>query len=238
MRRKTLFLSAGLAVLLLSGLGAILYLFVRHEPGFYRRSEVPAGPAREELSTAFVNKFFNLLAHASDGRGEWNFIFTEAQLNSYFAEGYIRLGIDKPFRAKEITDPRIVIEPDRIRLGFRYGSEPWSTIVSVDFRLWLPTKSQDVNVICLEILGRKAGAMPVSAQSLLELISEQARKDIEVTWYRHEGNPVALLRFQNDRARPTFQLRRLELRQGMITIGGMSPGTSPPPPNAPQTTRR
>jgi hypothetical protein len=95
-----------------------------------------------------------------------------------------------------------------------------------------------VNVICLEILGRKAGAMPVSAQSLLELISEQARKDIEVTWYRHEGNPVALLRFQNDRARPTFQLRRLELRQGMITIGGMSPGTSPPPPNAPQTTRR
>jgi hypothetical protein len=41
-----------------------------------------------------------------------------------------------------------------------------------------------------------------------------------VALYRHNGNPVALLRFQSDKMRPTAQLRCLELRPGMITVGG------------------
>lgn len=223
MRRKTVLLSAGLAGFLLASLGGLLYLVVRHEPGFYGRCEVPPGPERVKLSLAFLNQFLNLLGKADGGSGEWEVAFTEAQLNSYFEEDYIRHGVDKALRAHGVSAPRITIEPGRVRLGFRYGSDPWSTIVSMDFNLWLPTKSPDVNVVCLEILGRKAGALPVSSQSLLELISEQARKDIEVTWYRHEGNPVALLRFQYNRPRPSFQLRRLELRPGMIVIGGLSP---------------
>ncbi len=47
-------------------------------------------------------------------------------------------------------------------------------------------------------------------------------RDIEITWFRHKGKPVALLRFQASKPRPTVQLQRLELREGMIVIGGRS----------------
>ena len=77
--------------------------------------------------------------------------------------------------------------------------------------------------MALEIEGLRAGSLPIGAQSLLESVAEAARPhDIEVTWYRHKGNPVALLRFQASKATPTVHLERLELRQGTIVIGGRS----------------
>ena len=49
------------------------------------------------------------------------------------------------------------------------------------------------------------------------------RNGFEVTWYRHEGNPVALVRIQqNDHSLTPAQLRRLEVKQGWIAIGGLS----------------
>jgi len=114
-----------------------------------------------------------------------------------------------------------VLEDDRLRLAFRYGKNTWSTIVSYDLKVWLAPK--DTNVLCVEILGRHAGALPVSAQTLLNEISEvAAKRGIEVTWWRHNGNPVALIRLQADRARPTARLLRLEVKQGMMTVGGIS----------------
>ena len=72
------------------------------------------------------------------------------------------------------------------------------------------------------------GSLPVSAQSLLERVSEAARRqDIEVTWYRHEGNPVALLRFQANQPRPTVRLEKLELQEGLLVIGGHSVEAAP-----------
>jgi hypothetical protein len=53
------------------------------------------------------------------------------------------------------------------------------------------------------------------------------RQDIEVTWYRWNGNPVALLRFQATQQRPTVRLERLTLQKGLLTIGGRSIEASP-----------
>jgi hypothetical protein len=97
----------------------------------------------------------------------------------------------------------------------------WSTIVSIDLGVWLAAK--EPNVVVLELKGLRAGSLPISAQSLLERISEAARSQaLEVTWYRHNGNPVAVLRFQPYQNRPTFQLQRLELGQGTLLITGRS----------------
>ena len=59
-----------------------------------------------------------------------------------------------------------------------------------------------------------AGLVPFTAQWLLERISEVARNnDIEVNWYRHEGYPVALIRFQADQARPTLQFKAVQFER-------------------------
>lgn len=201
----------------LGGLGALL----KHEPGFYRRAAVPPGQERKTLSAACLGRFTQLLNCLNDGYGKWDIKMSQGQLNSFFDEDYVRLGLAKDFAKHGISEPRVLLEEDRLRLGFRFGTGLWSTVVSYDLRLWLAPR--DVNVVAIEILGRKAGALPLTTQALLKEITEVAkRRNIDVSWYRHEGNPVALVRFQADRPRPTFQLQRLDLRSGFFNIGGVS----------------
>jgi hypothetical protein len=147
--------------------------------------------------------------------------FTDKQINSFFDADFGRLCRADKILPEGISAPRVAIEPDKIRLAFRYGTGPWSTVVSIDLRVWLAAK--EVNVVALELQALHAGSLPVSAQSLLERIYETARQqNIDVSYYRHNGNPVALLRFQADQRTPTVQLQRLELQQGLIRISGRS----------------
>jgi hypothetical protein len=47
-----------------------------------------------------------------------------------------------------------------------------------------------------------------------------------VAWYRHNGNPVALLRFPND-SRSGVQLLQLELGSGKLTLVGRAVDNMP-----------
>ena len=79
------------------------------------------------------------------------------------------------------------------------------------------------NVVAVEIQGLHAGGLPFTAQSLLERVFEVAkRKNIQVTWYHYNGNPVALLNFSAGQPRPPVKLERLDLRNGALVIGGKS----------------
>jgi hypothetical protein len=222
-RKRKTFLVGALALLLIAGIVAGLILMIQHEPGFYARAAIAPGKARREMSATCFGKFFTLKNNWQTGRhGEWDVIFEEAQLNSYFEEGFIHHGLAEVLRQQGMTDPRVAMENDKLRLAFRYNGLPWSTIISYDLKLWLAPK--EVNVICIEFLARHAGALPIATQSLLNEISDVAgRNGFEVTWYRHEGNPVALLRIQqSDRSQAPAQLRRLEVKQGWMSIGGLS----------------
>src|SRR5262249_21982027 len=74
----------------------------------------------------------------------------------------------------------------------------------------------------LELAGLHAGVVPVKALSLLERIAQAARDNgIDVTWYRHKGHPVALIRFQADQPRVTMKLQTIKLSdEGRIMIRG------------------
>ncbi len=225
MRRKNFLFWSGMLLLVVAGIAAVLFFLVSHEPAFYRRAAVPQGQERKVQSMLFQTALIPLVECFSEKHypskkekeNGWNFSYSEEQINSYFQEG--TWGEIDTLKRHGIWEPRLVIEADRIRLAFRYGTKPWSTIMSLDLRVWLVPK--EVNVVALEILARRAGALPISAQFFLDQVSDMAQKsNIDVTWYRNNGNPVALFRFQSDRVHPTAQLRRLELRPGKITIGG------------------
>jgi hypothetical protein len=48
---------------------------------------------------------------------------------------------------------------------------------------------------------------------------------MEVTWYRYNGNPVALLRFPGDQPRPAAQVRQLQLRPCRLSLAGGPTGS-------------
>lgn len=209
-----------LLFIVIGGLGSVA-LMLKHEPRYYRNAAIQEGQERKTLSTACLGRFTKLFGCLQDGSGEWDIKMSQAQLNSFFAEDFVRLGIAEDFAKHGISEPRIIMEDNRLRIGFRVGTGWWSTIVTYDVKLWIAPK--DFNVVAVEFQGRKAGSLPLGTQSMLKEIADVAkRRNIDVTWYRHEGNPVAMVRFQADRPRPTFHLRRLDTRHGMMTIGGIS----------------
>lgn len=213
----------------LVGLGTSFYLLLHHEPSFYRRSFVEPGPEREQRSEEFMGQFINLLNKFKDGSNPsfdsktddgFVFSFTQEQLNSFFAEGFHNLGLAQDLSKLGIYEPRLTLEKDRMRVAFRYGEGAWATILSYDFKLWLAPK--EPNLLVIEILGRKAGAVPIPSQQILQEISEMGRKhSVGVEWYRNKTNPAAVIRFLHDaNQRPCAQFRQLVLEPGKILFAG------------------
>jgi hypothetical protein len=220
MTRKSVCLGTGILLLFAAGVGATLLLLLRHEPHFYRRAVVPPGPERQALSKSFCGAALSFLSRVKDSP-KWGGTFTEEQVNSYLEDDFVHSEVKTLTLPEHITDPRVAFEPLRIRLGFRYHLGRFSTVVSIDLRVWLA--KEDPNVVALEIQGVRAGALPVSAQSILERLTEAAESNnVKLSWYRHKGNPVAVLRFQSDQPRTTVLLENLDLQPGKVTIVGQS----------------
>jgi hypothetical protein len=224
MRRKSLWLAISMVLLVVVSVLTTLGILLRHEPSFYRRCAVSAGAERIELSAKFESASLAFTTSIKNGgdlqTGNWYGKFNEAEINSYLAEGFTK-GMAEKLLPDGVSEPRIEINEDRICLGFRYGDPPWSTIIAIEFRVWLAKQNQ--NVVVLELQGLHAGALPISAQSLLEQISEALRRHgITVTWYRHHGNPTAALKFNTDQPRPSCQVNHVELKAGSLAIWGHS----------------
>ena len=127
--------------------------------------------------------------------------------------------MEKTLLPENISQVRLVIEQDKLRVAFRYGKGLWSTIISIDLHLWLV--KGEPNVVALKLVGFHAGALPISAQSLLESITKSCQNNgIGVDWYRDEGYPVALLHFQAEQTHPTLELELIKLEPGAIHIQG------------------
>jgi hypothetical protein len=238
-KRKTICAIFGIAFFCLTLLAA-LYAMIRHVPAYYRDAVLPAGKERQRQAAKFASDFAQFYQDLTYAR-QWDAHFREQAINSFFAEQLNQSGLGNqilstadqsadrrtPFTLPEgLSDPRLLVRPDGFRLGLRYRWGPLAAILSIDMRVWLA--ASELNVVALELQGLHVGALPISAQSLLERISEKARENgIEVTWYRYHGNPVALLRFQADQELPTYRLDHIALKDHEIGVWGRSSDAPP-----------
>ncbi|HEY1380983.1 MAG TPA: hypothetical protein VGF55_29555 [Gemmataceae bacterium] len=244
MRRRAFLGVVAILVALFATTGTALALFARHVPAFYERSALPPGEPRRCHCRDFLSRsseLFNMMG----GTRSWDQEFTQDQFNGYFQsqdeDGELSARIVEI--PDEIKDVRVAFEEDLIRVGFRYGEGRWSCVVSVEFRVWLV--AHQANVIALELCDFRAGALPLGTRSLIDFLTEAARREnIDVTWFRHGGHPIALLKLQANQSRPTFQLRRLEVHPGRFVIASRPTAEptappaaalppSPPPPDLP-----
>jgi hypothetical protein len=216
MSRKSFLFAATIALALTGGTCATLILLIRHEPEAYRRAFVPPGPERTRHSKEFCEGLSQLFNYKSEP--ELDIRMTDEQINSYFAEGFKKSNLEKSLPDK-ISEPRVLLEPGKVQLAFRYGRGLWSTIVSMDFGVWLVEK--EPNVVGLEVQGLHAGSLPVGTQFFLDSLTELAEQNgIQVQWYRYRGNPTALLRFQSAQQEMKMQLQTLTIDKGRIILRG------------------
>lgn len=231
MSRRSLCLTVGALACLAAGAALALLLLVRHEPRAYREAPVAEGNRRRDCSRDFQQRATDLYNQIG-ADPNWGSVFTDEQVNSYFDEDFLTQHLDVQMLPEGVTEPRVVFEQDRVHLAFRYGRGAWSTIISVDLHVWLPRC--EPNVVALELEGFHAGAMPISAQSLLEKLSEVGTKyGAEVSWYRHDGNPVALMRFQPEGPRTSLQLTAVQFQPGRVVISGQTSEPVPARPGGP-----
>ena len=215
-------MAVGLVVILVAGAGLVLYLVLGYEPDLYKQAVAPAGEARTQLSQDFLKEFSTLLS-APEAERDWYVKFSDEQINSYLEEGFIKEGLASRILPPGVSHPHIVFGPQEVHLAFRYGAGAWNTVISVDLRVWLA--KAEPNAVALELEGIHAGALPISGKWLLEDFAKSVRdkNGMDLTWYRTNGHPVALLRFQADQPHPSLLLQGVQMQQGALTIRGRSP---------------
>ena len=220
MRRR----SKLLAVLILLGgvglcLGAIGVLLKR-QPGFYAETPCPNDWDTRERSAKLVTRVQEL-KNDIRSRPEWGDTFTADDLNCFFIENMGRKGGLCTMLPEGLHSPRVAIDGDRIKLGFRYGEGFWSTVVWVELRVWLV--ANEINVVGVEVCELRTGSLPVGSQSILDAITEAAREsNVEVIWYRNGTNPVGLFRFYADQPRPSSQILTVDVKDGKVIVAGRS----------------
>jgi hypothetical protein len=213
-------MAVGCLALLAGVVGLVVLLLIRYEPKHYAHAPLCSGERSTHCSREFLTEASELHS-AVEAEREWYGRFTDEQINSFLKEDFIKMGLAEQYLPEGVSDPRIVFEPDRIHLAFRLRNGVLCTVISMDMKVWL--SEGEPNVVAVQLEGFRAGVLPISAQWLLEQLSEMGRqKGIEVNWYRHEGRPVALLRFQADQPHPTLQLQVVKIEQGAIVIQGRS----------------
>jgi hypothetical protein len=220
MSRRSLFGAIGIVALLFLSIGTGLLLLLRYEPAQHRAAVIPVGEERSIQSRELTRNVTDLWS-AMASQPEWGGTFTDAQVNSYLTEGLMQTRLAEKVLPEAISEPRVTFEPDRMRLSFRYSNGLLNTVVSVVLRVWLPRN--EPNVLAVRIDSIQAGMLPFKAQWLLERISEVARQnEVDVSWYRHEGQPVAVVRFEANKARPSLQLLAVRFEKGSVAIRGRS----------------
>jgi hypothetical protein len=226
MSRRSLCLAIAVLFAFCLGGATVLVGLVRHEPAQYVRPPMPDEPAARQVCSREFTERVTALFNAISGDHEWDEQFSDEQINSFLDDEFIRSGMDRRLLPEGITRPRVIFGTDRIRLAFRYGSGAWSTVISIDLRVWVP--KCEPNVVALELEAFHAGALPISAQSMLERVAEVGRQsNIDVSWYRTNGHPVALLRFGLDQPRTTVLLDTVKLQPGSLAVKGHAVDASP-----------
>jgi hypothetical protein len=219
-RRRSVLLTVALLVGAAAAVVAGVLYVVKRVPDFYVRTPCPNDWDTREKAAKLVTRVQDL-KNDIRSKSEWGDTFTAEDLNCFFVENMGRKSGLCSLLPDKFHSPRVSIRGDRLKLGFRYGEGFWSTVVWVELRVWLV--ANETNLVAVEVCDLRAGGLPIGSQSILDSIAEAVRdSNVEVTWYRNDGNPVGLFRFYADRPQPASQILTLEVKDGTITIAGRS----------------
>ena len=227
MRRRSLLLTVLILLAAACLAAGGLYLLLRREPAFYaaalREDNRPLPPGTE---SEVLTRLSDLQNNLSSGKAEWGAAFSAGDLNAILRDQLEEGGLANDVLPAGVSAPRVAIVGDRLLIGARVqlapkgiASEWTTTVVHIELRPWVVKSEQ--NVVAVEVCGLYAGGLPISSQRYLDRFSDAARgANVNVSWYRLEGNPVALMRLYADLPRPPAVVRAVGVAEGQLTVAG------------------
>lgn len=224
MRRRRLLFVVATASALLAALFLLLFAAWRHVPGFYQNA-VRLDPAG--LSAGSNELLQRAAALSSDARrqGDWEALFTAAQINGWLA-------VDMPRNHPDLLpagfrDPRVSIANGQVCLACRWGDSPLAAIFSVK----LGVQMIQPHVLAIRVDQVRAGLLPVPQRPIIETISDQARRlGTPIHWRRVGDDPVAIIRLPPFQQHSTlFVIQNIEFRDQHLFVAGQteSAGATP-----------
>ncbi len=216
MPKRTWILTAAFsAVALAAAAGGALVWAWKFEPGFYQTALQLPQPQARELSDKLLERL-GALTGSMQRSGPWQALVSGDEVNGWLATDFAEnLSEALP---QGMSDPRVQIDGDRVRLGCRYGAGWGATILHVEVEPFQVAR----NAVGLRVHAVKAGAVPAPLGSLLEGITVAAqRAGCHLAWEQSGACPTAILRTdlrQNNGARQ--QIEAVSLVDGKLYLAG------------------
>jgi hypothetical protein len=213
-RKRTLII--GLTLVLVPCLVLPIWLSLTHQPRFYRAIVQLPHAQQEAKAKRFVAQSLQLRNDICN-EPSWEAIFTDQEVNAWLAEDLVTHFADQ--LPCGVHDPRVVFEIDRATLAFRLDRGPLTSVIWVVAGIRVP----EGNVVELTLEKIRAGALPFSADRLIDQITEQARgRGLDIQW-KHDGDlPVAVIRYTPSAVRDDVVLEQLQICSGQIRLAGRS----------------
>lgn len=202
---------AAVVLLAAAGLVAVAYWAVHRVPDYYRqRLEIDPQQAQRQ-SDALLSKAATLVSEVQQRRS-WSMTFTEEEINGFLAVDLVEKHAD--LLPPEISQPRIAILPEGIRLACRWQGR-LDTVLSLEVDVYLAEE----NVVALRLRGAKAGVVPMPLADVLEAVRTAAENlELQVRWRQADGDPVALITVPPTSKGKPLRLEALQLETGKLRV--------------------
>jgi hypothetical protein len=215
---RLIFASLILLSTVAGGVALLLYSASRHEPQFYQQA-LRVEPELQREAGDELEKGVLQLHNTARTEGRWEAVFTEAQINGWLAAD---LPEKFPHLLPAGTDqPRVSIDPQRIKIACRYQRGSVNTVISFDLTVDL---TSETNTLAVRVSKVRAGALPVPLKRFLAPITKaSANSDITLRWGQADGDPVALVTVPHqheDYSHREIYLETIEIRDGEIALAG------------------
>ena len=138
-----------------------------------------------ELQAEWLNRRETRLGELQDDifdKSDWGATFTTDEVNAFLRSGNTgKDPVASPLVAG-MNRPRVDVRGDLLILSDRAGSGLFSTVWSLELRVWLVDK--EPNLLAVEVAGFYAGSMPLPKRSVMTRMGDAARRiKADVTWF-------------------------------------------------------
>ena len=216
---KWLLIAAFVVCGLLLAIGSCVfavYSASQQVPEFYEEA-LKRDPVAEQKASDKMLQQATALASDVEKEGPWTAVFTAEQINGWLAVDMLQNHPD--LLPPSVRDPRVGIEPERLRVACRFERGDWSSVLSLAVDAYLA----EPNVIALRIREARAGLVPLPLDGILKHISKSAdQMDLRIQWRQAEGDPVVLITIPppRDEDDKLVRIEALRLGEGEIYVSG------------------
>ncbi len=206
------------AVALLGLLAAIyaIYLASQQVPEFYAK-ELSVPPSSQEKDSDLLLVQGTNLQNDLHRIGRWRQVFKAETINAWLA-------VDLPrnfptLLSPGMHEPRVHVGPEGIKMACKVDRGAFHCVISLEISAFVASD----DVVGLRIHDARLGAIPWSLRSVLDVITDAAKKsNADIRWRQANSDPVALIRFTSAQGngKRVIHIDTIRLEEGSMEVAG------------------